>query len=594
MTNSEFELPYRLTDQYFRQARIIIDRSRVEETLDGYHAESHAGGRPTQGIRYTLTAVLTAALSLIMLGRAPTLKSILVTIGGFTGTQLTEVGMTGQDTRPLFGAVTEQLREYKRFTAWLNRMLTPIDPAPDQPAERITNAQHRRIIANRTPQQQEACARAGERLKTVINDLVAASILDPHPAACRGDLVADETIIDLASPAAGLGTKDDKNRGAASFGKYYARDGRFGPVSSDGRATGKAGFGVGITALTRVGPPDQLHQIPQVMLAIDIHEPTSGSPEALDVCLTHVKRSGLDSRVPNARYWPTLTVDMGYNPKDSFAHVMLRHQYSAVVRYPQPWSLLETSANPPGTPDTEPLPGPIQFAGSFYCPAAEPLLRDHRVPKSRELLATNDWSAHDERLAATLPLLMGTNSGPTERRKRGRPRLGEPSPTRIVQELVCPAVQRRVRCPLKPASMTQTPFGTPLVTPTWTAEERACCTNSFTTVTFTDRQLKKAQFGRYPGASWEHMIYFEAARAATEQRFSLLKSPHIARMVEMRWGPRREPMVKILLALAVAATNHQIQKSHNPTKRRAESTDIRWRQLAHHLGRDPVRTPPRT
>jgi hypothetical protein len=56
----------------------------------------------------------------------------------------------------------------------------------------------------------------------------------------------------------------------------------------------------------------------------------------------------------------------------------------------------------------------------------------------------------------------------------------------------------------------------------------------------------------------------------------------------------REPMVKILFALAIAATSHQIQKTHAKRPCREEAIDIRWRQLGDHLGHEPARTPPRT
>ncbi|MDT5279946.1 MAG: hypothetical protein QOJ20_1141 [Mycobacterium sp.] len=59
-----------------------------------------------------------------------------------------------------------------------------------------------------------------------------------------------------------------------------------------------------------------------------------------------------------------------------------------------------------------------------------------------------------------------------------------------------------------------------------------CCQQSTTRVTLTPRQLKKAQWGPVP-ASWDHMLHFEAGRALTEQRFALLKSPHIAHIVNV-------------------------------------------------------------
>lgn len=284
---------------------------------------------------------------------------------------------------------------------------------------------------------------------------------------------------------------------------------------------------------------------------------------------------------------------MGYNPKEGFARLMLDQHYAAVVRYPEHWTLTDTAANPPGSNADRPPPGPIQFAGSFYCPAAAELLAEHRMPKTRDLLADNGWEAHDRRLASVLPFLMGSNSRPRRSRPRGRPPHGIPPRFDVKVELVCPAVQLRVQCPLKPESMTRSAFGAPVAAPTWRADDKQCCAQSIVTVTLTADQVKKAQWGMV-ASSWEHTLNFEAARARTEQTFSMLKSSHITKLVDLKWGPRREPMVKILLALAIACTNHRIQKTYRTRQAREESLDIRRRQLRLHLGHEPAKTPPLT
>jgi hypothetical protein len=588
---SEFQPTYRLDDGYFREAKVIIERSHAAELIESFQDESTSGGREPTGILYSVKAVLVCALTLIMLGRTPSLKDILGAIGDLSVRQLAEVGMAGQDTSRIFAMPPEQTREYRRFTSWLNRRLAVLDSGPDQPARRIANSQHSQIINKRTTEQQRACRLAAQRMDTVINDIVAGSILDSTPTAARGDLLVDETIFDLAGSSAGLGAKPDKKRGAAYVGKYYARDEKT-TVRADGRGKGKRGFGLGLTAVSMVGPPDQLHRVPAVIVAMDIHPPTSGSAEAVDKCLTHLKRNGLDKRPADGKTWPLMIVDMGYNRKRDFPHVMLKHQYSPVARYPKDWTLFEPSAHPPGAKEPTP-PGPIQHAGAFYCPAAQSALSQLRVPRSRELLASGRWEEHDNRLSAALPFLMGTNSRPMVSGLRGRPALGVKRDVYVKQELVCPAVQLRVRCPLKPESMDTAGFGIPLAEPTWQADERICCRQSTMRLVLTERQLNRAQWRMVPG-SWEHMLIFESGRAVTEQRFSLLKSPHITHLSEMKWGPRREPMIKLLLALAVAATNHEIQKKHATRPVRTNSIDIRWRQLTRYLGHEPTRTPPRT
>lgn len=582
----------RLPENMFRQAKVIIDRSGAAERINAFHDEAKGpGGREIKGITYTLTAVLVCALSLMMLGRVPTLKSIQNAIADLTHQQRAEVGMAGQDTSRIFSSRAEQRRERQRFTSWLHRRLQPLDPSPDQPAKRITNAEHRHIIAVRTAEQSAAYAEAAKRLRLVVNDLIKGSIVDPQPPGAAGDLVADESIYDLAGPSAGLGAKPDKKRGACSFGKYYYREKPKGPLRDESQHSEKRGFGIGITTITRIGTGTQLHAVPLVILAADIHEPTSGNVDALRVCIEHMQRNGLDTRAPGSTTRPRFTVDMGYSTKTAFPRLMLDKEYTGVFRYPANATLSEPSLTSTG-PNPRPL-GPIQFAGAFYCPAAEPLLRGFTVPRTRDLLAADGWAAHDSKLRSVLPFLMGTNSRPFLGRGRGRPRLGSLPKEDVKAELVCPAVQLRVQCPLKPDSLQLAEFGTPLASPTWQAHERQCCAQSTLTLNLSPPQMQKAQWGPVPG-SWEHALYLEAARSLTEQRFSLLKSPHVTGITEMTWGPRREPMVKILFALAIAATNHQIQKTHNARRVRGESIDIRWRQLHEHLGHEPARTPPRT
>src|SRR5699024_6822392 len=117
------------------------------------------------------------------------------------------------------------------------------------------------------------------------------------------------------------GSRDDKARGGAAYmGAYYARDERGVP-----RTAGmpprirKSGFGIGVTAVTRVGPPGVVEAVAPVITGIAIHTPTSGSVEGLCAALdAHVEGGFGGRRGPRAR-WPYLVVDMGYNAKTSFA-----------------------------------------------------------------------------------------------------------------------------------------------------------------------------------------------------------------------------------------------------------------------------------
>ncbi|MGN7156535.1 hypothetical protein ACTHRK_10550 [Dietzia cercidiphylli] len=594
---TNFRETYTLGPEVFREALEVIERSGAAELIDEYRAEARgAGGRPPTGPIYTIKAVLVAALTLLMLQRTPSEKGLLEALANFSDSQLNAVGMGGQD---VMGACKEHsARAYKSFQIWLTRALLPLDSGPDLPARRITNGQHRRQLASRTAAQREASSDALERSRHVMNRIVAGSVLEQSPAGCVGDVVTDETIIRLAGTSRGLGIKDDKTRGAAYVGNFHQQDRK--TTDSSGATiiqTHKAGFSVGLTVLTRIGRRDALHSVVPVITAIDVHSANGADLEGLAQTIRFQEINGLDCRRGGRGRWPLLTADMGYVTLNGFDRLMLTQKIAHVSRYPRHWGRILPAANPAGVPADRQLPGPIQVEGTFFCPTAEPMLRTRLVRKTEELLKDGEFRSHDARLAAVLPLMMGTNSRPKlARPTRGRVKIGAPEPEKVVkQEFVCPAVQGRVRCPLKPASMDTTNVEAPLVEPTWAASQYTVCEKSSATVTFTAEQFKRAQFDLVPG-SWEHALYFEAARALTEQRFSILKSQHVNGFHDMTWTARREPMIKILIALTVAVANWRVQKtaSERAHLSRVESIDIRMRQLRSDLGHAPTRTPPRT
>lgn len=591
--------PYLLTDFTFDRSLEVIHRSGAVELIEEYYRECRSpGGRPHSGRWYTVLAVLVSGLSVIQVGRTPSIAEIHRVIGTLTPEQLEAVGMDPDDAQEDPGGRSD----YPAFHAWLTRRLAPLDPGVDLPARRVTNRAHRRQLAARTEEQALASETARQRLQDIVNRIVTAAIEDQIPAGYRGDIIADETIIDLAGPSDGLGTKDSKHRAAAYFASYYVRDGADNSVhNSYGEVVQfkKAGFGIGVTAVSRVGTPGDLYGIPPVITGIAIHPPTSGSVEGLGTAIGYHQGNGFaPARGPRCRT-PYLTTDMGYNVKKHFNSMALETGYAPVVRYPKHWTTVWASEGPQHTREGQ-ADGPVQVSGDFYCPAARQIIgKTKLVRKTVDLKdkESDGFEVQDRRLEAVFPLLMGTNSRPYRARPgRGRPRKNEevdPVELPVRQDLVCPAVQGRVRCPLKPESMGTTDLGIPTVTPTWPADRYRCCSQSQVTVTFSTDQWRMAQWGLVPG-SWEHAVCFEAARAVTEQRFSIMKSQHITGLEHLKWAPRREPMLCLLIGLWVAATNLAIQDSHDRKPEKPSSVKHRLRQLEADLGRPPTRIPPRT
>lgn len=573
---------------YLEECAQVIDKSGAHTFIDFYRRQAKGiGGRTATGPRYSIFAVLTIGLALIGTQRAPSMAEIWRTLWDLDSDTQQRLGL---DLHGYSGEGT-----YRAFAMWLTRYLEPLDSLPDIRARRDKNGAHRQTMAARTEEQQQASVVASERLHQVVNAIVAGSIDDPSPSGYKGDVVADETIIDLAGQSQGLGSRDDKQRGAAYSGAFYIRDREDHSLHAEAgsRRITKGGVGLGVTAVSRVGPPQAVYDIPSVITAISIDKPSSGSVMSLERALRFHQENGFDQRTKRGRI-PFLTVDMGYNVKRQFSDVVLDAGYAPIVRYPISWRTIMAS-DAPGTTDMS--SGPVQIAGDFYCPMARHLAGDGKITRRTvDLLDEPDgFEQHDAQMEALFPLLMGTNSRPYRKRAtRGRPSKQEVEgdlPVKI--DLVCPAVQGRVKCPLKPASMVSAENGAPTVAPSWDATRYRCCSSSSITQTYTPEQWKRAQWGLVPG-SWEHTAYYESARAITEQRFSIMKSHYVTGMDNLRRGVRREPMLYITIALWIAATNRAIQDSYARRLPSEDSMKKRLRMIEEDLGRTPVKAPPRT
>lgn len=581
-----------LSDETFKQALDVIERSGAAELIDSYADDAKGpGGRRSaaHAVRYTMMAVLVALLARIMLTRTPSIRGILATIADLTDVQRAAAGMAGADPAAIRA-------DYVRFHSWLTARLAPLDANIDLPARRVRNDCDQQQRTERTAETVAANRAALERSRIVINRIVAGSVFEQAPPQCRGDMVADGSILDLSGPAS-LGVKANRRRGAAPMGRFYARSARTNTVHTEtipAQRIRKAGYGIELTAVTRIGSPDAMHAVAPVVTGIDIHTPTSGSVDGLAHALRFHQANGFDCRPGGRARWPRLVIDMGYNAKTGFGELMLDLQYAVIARFPRHWGKLHPARNPAGSANTT-LPGVIQGYGALYCEAAAPLLNlSDLVRPTREFLTERAFRAQDERIAALMPLLVGLNSRPKRARLNpGRPRDGQPANRVVKLDVVCPAVQLRCRCPLKPESMEQAPLDAPTIEPSWSADERTLCRKSSITLTLTGDLMRMAQFDLVP-ISWEHPIYFEAARALTEQRFSFLKSPHITGISDLIWGPKREPIIKLIVACMVAAANLRTQQAHISGANRVESVAAKWRRLARDLGREPTRMPPRT
>ena len=275
---------------------------------------------------------------------------------------------------------------------------------------------------------------------------MADSVWDARPKGYEGDLVADETIYDVAKSGYGDGMRDDLQRSAVPMAALYRR--QEGVVRTDSpqrgvRETTKMAWGIGVTALVRVGAACSIRSATPVTIAVAFGPPTSGSVAAVETCLVHAEKNGLtipavvmEQRV--RRRAPYLTTDMGYNTHNGWAELMRRYGFHPIGRCPR--TLNVVTHLEPARATTSHL-GLSRLTVPSTFPAALDLATPPLVRRGTDI-ANDGNKQHDERLANLLPLLMGTNSRVrTAAPRAGRPRNGEERADAYEIDLVCPAVQ---------------------------------------------------------------------------------------------------------------------------------------------------------
>jgi hypothetical protein len=185
--------------------------------------------------------------------------------------------------------------------------------------------------------------------------------------------------------------------------------------------------------------------------------------------------------------------DSGYSYRDAAAWAIpLRTSGAQLVQ-----DLHPHDRGPKGTHN-----GAIIANGNLYCPRTPRPLLD-LGPLART--ATKDQAADWERKTAELA-----------RHKLGRLTADDPDG---YHRVACPAAMGKIRCPLRPSSMTLDRDRPEILTPP--EHPQACCTQQTITVP-PDVLAKTAQKHDYPSAAW-HRSY--ARRTGAERGFATIKDP---------------------------------------------------------------------
>ena len=310
-------------------------------------------------------------------------------------------------------------------------------------------------------------------LTAVLDDLLEASIPGEHKDA-SASLAADWTDVETFSRPSPSGSRTCADPQASGGHRNPNLPG----------PKGEMFFGYYLSAATMTrdedGPP-----VPELTRRITLSSCHADPVRALVPVLTRMPEDGIPLG--------DILADSGYAHRDAAAWALpLRAAGAQLVQ-----DLHPSDRGPQGT-----IHGAIITNGCLYCPATpQPLL--HLGPLAPAATA-DQVTAHDQQTAELA------------RHKLGRLTADD---TDGYHRVTCPAAMRKLRCPLRPASMTLDRNRPEILTPP--EHPPACCTQQTLTIG-PDIAAKTRQKHDYPSAAHRRSY---ARRTAAERGFSTVKDP---------------------------------------------------------------------
>jgi hypothetical protein len=310
-------------------------------------------------------------------------------------------------------------------------------------------------------------------LTTVLDDLLEASIPGEYKNA-SASLAADWTDVETFSRPPHHGSSDCADP-EASWG--HRNSNLPGPK-------GEMFFGYYLSAATmtrdEAGPP-----VPELTRRITLSSCHAGPVRVLTPVLTRMPEDGISLG--------DILADSGYAHRDADAWALpLRQAGAQLVQ-----DLHPHDRGPQGT-----IHGAIIANGNLYCPATpRPLL--HLGPLA-PAATPGDTAAHDIRTAELA------------RHKLGRLTADDADG---YHRVTCPAAMRKIRCPLRPDSMTLDRSRPEVLNPP--GHPPACCTQQTLTIG-PDIAAKTRQKHDYPSPAHRRSY---ARRTGAERAFSTIKDP---------------------------------------------------------------------
>ena len=528
----------------------IIDESRIVEALTQNAKPRSAAGAPAKYGQYTARGVLIAMFHIAYAGRPLSLPELLKTLWfDYTDQQMAFIGMPDLRTVDRKEAIRTDIRalksEHQRLWTFIRVLFEPMDDTPRSPAKRVSKEQGKKA-------QERARVTLAEQTslrRRLVNDLITATIDQDLLKDWRGDLAIDEHVINTSRIKGRYFVDTTKLHGATPMASRYPKQNRVGD-----------GWHVGLTRAVATSRPYG-KRVPTICVALDIDKATAGNVDAALNCIDEFDRSGLRP-APAKTDRQYVVTDQGYSHNIGFNVDLLRRGYSLLMHYAQD-ERRTFDLSREVDPNAEEF-GPYLHHGAVVCPAARKTIRTANMPVPPPSASERTVAKFEEQEKHLTALTMPVNGLPevTQRRKPGRPRQGQQDTLETVVKVrvKCPAAAGKVRCPILGQASYLDPRNQDLPDVGFDApldDAPKVCHSDTSTITFTQQRFRYYQ--PVMEGTYKHSDWMASNRSRDEGFNNLLTSTEVGNLQDRFLYSRRNPVIAMAIAFAVASTNLKAQ-----------------------------------
>lgn len=551
------------------RALALIDAAAVVPLMETWISEASAISAkpfPPRAVSYSPRAVLAGILVLITTCQPISWAALLQlfwcqlsrdslvalgldeTVG--VARQVRFIALAAQDSPAWPKDARRQLNsEYQRLIRSIDVIFDPLRWSPHSRRKKQTNQQLLHTVLGLGLEQKRTLQQCRERHDLVVNKIVAASVEKELLQDYLGDIMFDEVVIQVAKANGSTGTRPRKKHTGNPDAGWFRKGERDHPR-----------WAVGATFIMSAHRKHE-KRIPIVVLGMSLSKPTGGSVAEVQNALRFIQEEGLlPVRHGKARS-RFVMADRGFTNKNDLNEYLIDNDYYLLQDFQSNVNIRRPLAE-----------GAVLFNGILICPGFAPLTDRPLLPPARDA-GENALKEHQQRTDHLLAGRMHPNGRPRKatRSGRGRPRKDEIPSADHRLEVVCPAAAGQCKCPAVPSTMELSPTLPTVLVPPNVLNPPKVCTSTNSTVLLGPAELK--QYGVTLFGSVRHTELYGHARSLNEQWHSQLRASQTGGIDDAFFYTLGIERIGVIIALAVAETNVQMQRSFREKSGGPESVD---------------------